>query len=127
MAITERSDLRLLEVLHDLADAEQAHGDADEADAVRQRVETHRVAQLSGVDVGADDAEQKAQHDHGDGLDGGTAGQNDGGDEAEHHERAIIRRPELLREARQRGAEQRDHQRCDASGEKRTERRDRER
>ena len=59
-------------------------------------------ARDAGVDVGADDAEQQAEHDHRDRLQQRAVGEHDGADQAEHHQRKIFGRPELERELRQR-------------------------
>ena len=110
----------------DLGDAEQAHGDGREVDAVRQLGDVEGEALGAGVDVGADQAEQQAEEHHGDRLDDRAAGQHDGGDEAERHQRAVVGRPELLGHARQRLGEQHDDQRADGAGEERADGRDRQ-
>ena len=79
----------------------------------------------AAVDVGADQAEQQADQHHADRLDHRAVRQHDGGDQAEHHQREIVRRVELLRERGQRRAERRDEHGADAAGEERAERRDR--
>ena len=85
------------------------------------------VARQPAVDVGADEPEQQADQHHADRLDHRAVRQHDRGDEAEHHQREIIRRVELLRDRGERRAERRDEQRADAAGEERAERRDAER
>ena len=54
---------------HDLGDAEQAHGDGREVDAVAKFGDVEGEALGAGVDVGADQAEQQAEEHHGDRLD----------------------------------------------------------
>ena len=56
--------LALLEIGDDLADAEYAHRHHDEADAVGQLGHAEGEAQHAGVDVGADQPEQQADHHH---------------------------------------------------------------
>ena len=73
----------------------------------------------AGVDVGADQAEQQAEEHHGDRLDDRAAGQHDGGDQAERHQRAVVGRAEFLRHARQRFGEHHDDDRADGAGEER--------
>ncbi len=115
------------EVDHDLGDAEQAHGDGREVDAVAELGDVEGEALGAGVDVGADQAEQQAEEDHGDRLDHRAAGQHHGGDEAERHQRAIVGRAEFLRHARQGLGEDHDDQRADRAGEERADGRDRQR
>ena len=59
--LSERSSAGLCQVLDDLAEAEHAHRDHDEADAVGQFGDVEAVARHAGVDVGADHAEQQAR------------------------------------------------------------------
>ena len=56
----------------------------------------------AGIDVGADQAEQQAQDDHGDRLQHRAVRQHHGRDQAEHHQREIFGRAELERDLRQR-------------------------
>ena len=90
----------LLEIDDDLGDAEQAHGDRREVDAVAEFRNVEGEALGAGVDVGADQAEQQAEEHHGDRLGHRAAGQHDGRDEAERHQGAIVGGPEFLRHAR---------------------------
>ncbi len=83
------------EVDHDLGDAEQAHGDGREVDAVAEFGDVEGEALGAGVDVGADQAEQQAEEHHGDRLDDRAAGQHDGGDEAQRHQRAVVGRARI--------------------------------
>ncbi len=87
----------VLEIGDDLAEAEHAHGDDDEADAVGELRQAERVARDAGVDVGADQPEQEPDHDHGAGVQERAAGQHDRGDETEHHQREVFGRAELQR------------------------------
>ena len=96
-----RDDLALLarlEVGDDLGEAEQPHRDRDEADAVGQLRNAEGEARDAGIDVGADDAEQQAEHDHRDRLEQRAVRQHDGADQAQHHQRKIFGRAELQRE-----------------------------
>jgi hypothetical protein len=56
-----------------------------------------------------------------------AAGQHDGGDEAERHQRAVVGRAELLRHARQRLGEDHDDDGPDSAGKERAEGGDRQR
>ena len=116
-----------LEIDHDLGDAEQAHGDGREVDAVGKLGHVEGEALRAGIDVGADQAEQQAEEHHGDRLDDRAAGQHDRGHEAQRHQRAVVGRPELLRHARQRLGEDHDDDGADGAGEERADGRDRER
>ena len=62
--------------------AEHAHGDSDEADAVHQLLEPECIPSCPGVHIRANEAEEQPQHDHADGLEQGTTGEDHGGDEA---------------------------------------------
>ena len=69
----------------------------------------------AGIDVGADQPEQQAEHHHGDRLAQRAARQHHRADQAEHHQREIIGRAELQRDLGERRREQRDHQRRERS------------
>ena len=122
-----RSFQVFLQIDDDLGDAEQAHGDRREVDAVAEFRDVEGEALGAGVHVGADQAEQQAEEHHGDRLDHRAAGQHDGGDEAERHQGAVVGGPELLRHARQRLGEDHDDDGADGAGEERADRRDRQR
>ena len=97
---------RLAQVGDDFAEAEHAHGDDDEADAVGQLWDVEGEARRAGNDVGVDLAQQQAQHDHGDGLDQRARGQHHRADQAQHHQREVLGRAELegqLGERRRKG------------------------
>ena len=64
ISISSRFALLLLEVADDLAEAEHAHRDRHEADAVGQLGDAEAVARDARVDVGADDAAQQPDEDH---------------------------------------------------------------
>ena len=105
------------QVGHDLGDAEHAHDQRHEADAVEQIADAERVARVAGVDVGADQPQQHAEEDHAQRLDDRAARQHDGEDEAQRHQREIVRRRELLGELGQRRRGHGDRHRCHAAGE----------
>jgi hypothetical protein len=73
-------------------------------DAVGQFRDVEGEARDARVDVGADQAEQQAEHDHADRLDQRAGGQHDRADQAEHHQREVLGRPELERQFDQRRA-----------------------
>ena len=84
-------------------------------------------ADRAGIDVGADEAEQDAEADHGDRLEHRAARQHHGRDQAEHHQREILRRSEFQRHFGKRRGEIGHHQRRDAAGDERADRGDAER
>ncbi len=86
--------LGMVEVAQDLGDAEHAHGEHGEIDAVGEEGEAEGHALLAGLEIGADGREQHAEEDHRDGLEDRAARQHDGEDEAHHHQREILRRAE---------------------------------
>ena len=88
----------VLEIDDDLGKAEHAHRDRHEADPVGQFRNVEAKARNAGIDVGTDQPEQQAEHDHRDGLDQRARCQHDRTDQAEHHQRKVFRRPELERE-----------------------------
>ena len=94
--------LRMVKIAQDLGNAEDAHGQHREIDAVRQEGQAERQPLLPGLQVGSDGGEQHAQHDHGDGLQDRAPRQDHGEDEAHHHEGKILRRSEDQRELGQR-------------------------
>ena len=81
----------------------------------------------AGIDVGADQAEQDAEADHGDRLEHRAARQHHGRDQAEHHQREIFGRAEFQRHLGKRRREIGDHQRGDAAGDERADGGDAER
>ena len=85
--------LRPLEVGDHLGDAEQADGDRHEADAVGDVGDAERHARRAGIDVDADQAEQHADHDHGDGLGRRAVRQHDGAEQAEDEQADSTRPP----------------------------------
>ena len=119
--------VRLLEIADDLDHAEHADHHGKEIEPVPKHRDAERVARGAAVDVGADEAEQEPDHDHGDRLDHRAVRQHHRGDEPEHHQREIVRRVELLGERGERRRERADEHRADAAGEERAERRHRER
>ena len=61
LGLEDVARLGLLQVAHDLGEAEHAHGDHDEADAVGQFGNIERHARLAGLDVGADHRQQQPE------------------------------------------------------------------
>ena len=84
----------MVQVPDDLAEPEHPHGDDDEADAVGQLRHLEREALGAGRHVGADQPEQEAEHHHADGVQERPLRQDDRRDQAEHHEREVLGRPE---------------------------------
>jgi hypothetical protein len=74
-------------------------------------------ARNAGIHVGADQAEQQAQHDHGEGLEQRTRSQHHGADQAQHHQREVFGGAELEGQLGQRRREGGQDQRRDAAGE----------
>ena len=95
----------------DLADAEHADRQHRELDAVGELGEVEGEALRRGLPVGADQAEQQPEHDHGDRLDHRAMRQHHRRDQAEHHQREIFRRAERLSDAGKRRRQHRDHRR----------------
>ena len=115
-------------IAHDLDDAEQPHDQRQKADAVEQLGDAEGVARGAGIHVGAAQAEQQADEDHGDGLEQRAVRHHHRRQQAEHHQREIFGRGELLaRMRRASGAKAASEQRPDAAGEERAERGDGER
>ena len=117
----------MVEIAQDLGDAEDAHGEHREVDAVRQERQAEGHALLAGLEVGADGGEQDADQDHGDRLQDRAAREHDGEDEAHDHEREILGRAEDQRQLGQRSAERRDDEGRHGAGEERADGRDAER
>jgi hypothetical protein len=116
--------LRPFEIANDLDDAEHADDQGEEVDAVPYGRYAERVARQTAVDVGADEAEQKADEDHPDRLEHGPMGQDDRGDQPEYQQGEIVRRAEGLRQRGKRRPEGRNEHGADTTGKERSERRD---
>ena len=116
------ASISFCEVGDDLAEPEHAHRDDDEVDAVGQFRQLEREARDAGVDVGADDPEQQAEHDHADRVQQRAAGQHDRRDQAQHHQREVFGRPELQRDFRSGGAASAIRKVHDRAGEERADR-----
>ncbi len=110
------------QVGNDLADAEHADRQGRDVDTVGQLGDAEREAGPAGIAVGADEAHQQAEDDHGDRLDHRAMGEHHRGHEAEHHQREILGRTERLADDGERRREHRDQQGRDAAGEERAER-----
>ena len=109
--------LRVGEVGDDLRDAEHAHRERHEADAVEQIADAEGEAGVAGVDVGADEPQQHAEQNHAERLEHRAARQHDGKDEAQRHQREIVGRRELLGELGQRRRRDRNDDGRHAAGE----------
>jgi hypothetical protein len=117
----------ILEIAQHLGEAEHAHRQHGEVDAVGERREAEGHALLAGLEVGADGREQQAQHDHAEGLQDRAARQHDREAQTHHHQRKILGRAEQQRELGQRRAERGDDDGGNAAGEEGAERRRAER
>ena len=117
---------RELQIADDFREAEHAHGDVGEADAVGQFRDIEGHATGAGFEVGTDHRQQQAGEHHGDGFEHRALCQHHREDEAEHHEREIFRRSEQQREAGQRRPERGHQHRRHAAREERADRGDRE-
>ncbi len=82
----DRPVLIAFEVLQDLGDAEHADGKGHEVQPVGIVGDAEGEARGAGVDVGADEAKQQPQHDHGQRLQDRTMRKRDGRHEAEEHQ-----------------------------------------
>ena len=80
----------------DFSEAEDADADRDEVDAVHQRRQVEREAPVAGIDIDADDAEQKPDEHHGERLEDRAVGNDHGADQAERHQGTVLRRAERL-------------------------------
>ena len=113
--------LFLLHVPDHLGEAENAHGDHDYADAIRQFRNIERIARHPRVDIRADEAAQESQTNHRDRLDQRARGQHDRADQAQHHQGKIFGRPELEGDFGERRCEGGHQQRRHAAGKERAE------
>jgi hypothetical protein len=111
---------RAAQVGGDLGEAEDAHRDRDEVDAVGQLGNVEAVTRHAGDDVGVDLTEQQAEDDHAQRLDQRARRQHHGADQAQHHQAEVFGRAELERQLGQRRREGRDDQRAHAAGEERS-------
>ena len=113
--------LEVVEVADDLGDAEDAHGEDGEIDAVGEERRAEGHALLACLEVGADRREQNADDDHDDGLEDRAARQHDREDEAHQHQRKVLGRAEDEGEPRQRHGQGRDEEGRHGAGEERAE------
>ncbi len=88
----------MLEVADDFTQAEHAHRHHHEVDAIGQLRHVEGVAWRAGIDVGADQAQQQAEHDHADRFQQRTMRQHHRGDQTQHHQREIFGRAEAQRQ-----------------------------
>ena len=119
--------LRIFQITDDFGEAENAHRQHGEIDAVRQILDAERHALLTCFKVGADSGEHEAQKDHADRLQDRATRQHDCEHEAHDHQREIFRGAKQLRELGQRLAEGGNEERCNSAREKRAHRRNAER
>ena len=87
----------VVDAVQELGDAEHAERQRNDFDAVEQFGDAEGEARLAGLDVGADDAEQQAEHRHGDALERGALGERRSRDQAHQHQRAHFGRAEFQR------------------------------
>ena len=92
---------------HELGHAEQAHGHRDHLDPVRQFDHAEREAELAGIDVGPDDAEEQA-HIPSPSL-SGDPWDTRGRDQAQQHDREILGRGEISAKAARAGRKPMTH------------------
>ena len=107
------------QIAQDFAEAEHAHADDDEADAVGQFRDAPGHALGAGLEVGADHRHQQAGQDHGQRLDDRALGEHHREDQAQHHQREVFGGAEQQRHRGERGAERRDQDGRDAACEER--------
>src|SRR5262249_25294725 len=96
------------------------HRDRHELDAVGKSHHAEIEPPCARIHVGADETEKQTEHDHRDRFDERSVRQNDGCNQAAHHQREIFRRAELQGDGRERRGRERDQQRRDAAREERT-------
>ena len=117
----------MLDVVHDLGEAEDAHGDRHEAEPVEQDVDPHGEAIGTALDVGADQPEQNAEHDHRDRLEHRAVRQHDRRNQTQQHDRDVVGRVEQERDRGERRAGRGDQDGDDRPGEQGGDRRHGER
>ena len=98
----DAAGMLVLQVAQDLAQAEHAHAERHEVQSVGHFRHVEGEALGAGFDVAADQTQQQAQHDHGEGLEQRAAGQRHESDQPQHHQREVLRRAELKRHVGQR-------------------------
>jgi hypothetical protein len=72
----------VFEVAKNLGYAEDTHCDGDEIQTIGKFQAAQSKARRAGIDIGADQPQKQAQHDHGDGLKDRAMGKSDRGDKA---------------------------------------------
>jgi hypothetical protein len=87
----------MLEIANDFTEAEYAHRNDDEIDAVRKLRQPKAIARDPRIDVGPDEAENQAEHDHAEGVQQRALRKHEGGDESEHHQGEVFGRTETQR------------------------------
>ena len=108
----------IFKVADDFRQAEHAHRDHHEADAVGELGNVEGVALHAGVHVRADQSPEQTEHDHADGVQQRSLREHNRGHQSEHHEREIIGRAKLERDLGERRGEESEQQGRDRAGEK---------
>ena len=116
----------ILKVADDLAEPENAHGHHHEVDAIDQIRHIEAVTCYPGVNVGTDNAEQQAEHDHPQRVNQRAVRQHHRGHQAEYHQRKIFGWAEFQGDFGQRRRKQRDQHGGHRTGEERNQRRRRQ-
>ena len=98
----DAAGMLVLQVAQDLAQAEDAHAERHEVQPVGHLRQIEGEALRACFHVTADQTQQQAQHDHGEGLEQRTAGQRHRGHQTQYHQGKVFRRTELKRHIRQR-------------------------
>ena len=109
--------LGMIEIAQDLGDAEDAHGQHREVDAVGQERQAEGHALLAGLKIGADRREQNAEKDHRHGFQDRAVGEHDREDQAHDHQGEILRWAEQQRKAGEWLAKRRDDEGRHGAGE----------
>ncbi len=111
--------LRALQIAQDLREAEHAHGEDGDIEAVGDLGPAEGETLLAALEVGADGGEEDAHQDHGDRLRHRAARQHHGEHEAQHHEGEVVRRAEQQRPGRHRHGQRGDDEGGGAAGDER--------
>ena len=80
----------VVDAVHELGDAEHAERQRDDFDAVEQFGDAEGEAGLPGLDVGADDADQQAEHRHRDALERRSLRQRRARQQSDQHQRTHL-------------------------------------
>ena len=118
---------RLLDGEQDFGDAEQAHHDGNEAEAVIEARNAEREARSPAYGIDPDHGNQKPEYCHGESGEQRTAAEAGDEAEADQHQREEFRRTELQGHLRQRRGDDDQRNGRKDSADKRADRRDAER